>query len=219
LILYTDDNFENTHLICYIELFSTFQFYVILNENYIGDKISKSYSQSVLKREKYEHDIDSSSTSDLLIIAEELGLKNSDFSGKSNEEVKDLLKNTQKQTQISYQNDLDSIMKALIQNPSFIYLVMDKEDTLSSLVNEQLLDAIPDLTIEDKLVIQAEIERIENDDTINFFRQNYLDFEEGIIKKNNLNEMIKLIKDNEELVKRYTFLKFFQLSLFIQKNK
>ena len=39
------------HLVCYIELFSTFQYYVILNDNYKGESIHKHYIQTVLKQE------------------------------------------------------------------------------------------------------------------------------------------------------------------------
>ncbi|MGZ4159364.1 MAG: HNH endonuclease [Neobacillus sp.] len=41
-------------LVCYIELFSTFQFYVILNDNYIGESIYEYYIQRVSKEDDYE---------------------------------------------------------------------------------------------------------------------------------------------------------------------
>lgn len=40
-------------LVCYIELFSTFQWYVILSENYGGESIYESYHQRVDKQENY----------------------------------------------------------------------------------------------------------------------------------------------------------------------
>lgn len=40
-------------LICYIELFSTFQYYIVLNEAYYGDSIYKYYSQQILKKDDY----------------------------------------------------------------------------------------------------------------------------------------------------------------------
>lgn len=40
-------------LICYIELFATFQWYVVLNEEYYGDSIYESYAQQILKKDDY----------------------------------------------------------------------------------------------------------------------------------------------------------------------
>lgn len=41
-------------LICYIELFSTFEWYVILNEEYYGDSIYEFYAQQILKKDDYK---------------------------------------------------------------------------------------------------------------------------------------------------------------------
>lgn len=40
-------------LICYIELFSTFQWYIVLNEEYYGKTIYKYYAQQILKKDDY----------------------------------------------------------------------------------------------------------------------------------------------------------------------
>ena len=58
LILFTLDYDPKTSngkkvLMCYIELFSTFQWYVILNEEYYGESIYEYYAQNILKKEDY----------------------------------------------------------------------------------------------------------------------------------------------------------------------
>jgi hypothetical protein len=40
-------------LICYVELFSTFQWYVVLNDEYYGDSIYEYYAQQILKKDDY----------------------------------------------------------------------------------------------------------------------------------------------------------------------
>lgn len=40
-------------LICYIELFSTFQWYIVLNDEYYGESIYKFYAQQILKKDDY----------------------------------------------------------------------------------------------------------------------------------------------------------------------
>ena len=48
----------NKKLIVYIELFSTFQEFIILDNNYTGENIYKCYMQKILKEEDYEISID-----------------------------------------------------------------------------------------------------------------------------------------------------------------
>lgn len=40
-------------LICYIELFSTFQYYVVLNDNYFGELKYEYYAQNIIKKDDY----------------------------------------------------------------------------------------------------------------------------------------------------------------------
>lgn len=40
-------------LICYIELFSTFQWYIVLNDEYYGESMYKFYAQQILKKDDY----------------------------------------------------------------------------------------------------------------------------------------------------------------------
>lgn len=58
IILFTIDYNPKTSkgkkvLICYIELFATFQWYVVLNEEYYGDSIHEFYAQQILKKDDY----------------------------------------------------------------------------------------------------------------------------------------------------------------------
>lgn len=46
---------NNKILICYIELFSTFQWYIVLNDNYMGESIPyEYYAQQILKKDDYK---------------------------------------------------------------------------------------------------------------------------------------------------------------------
>lgn len=59
IILFTIDYDPKTSkgkkvLICYVELFATFQWYVVLNEEYYGDSIYKFYAQQILKKDDYK---------------------------------------------------------------------------------------------------------------------------------------------------------------------
>lgn len=49
LRLFVDETDEYRMLLCYIELFSTFKYYVVLNMNYNGESISNDYAQRIMK--------------------------------------------------------------------------------------------------------------------------------------------------------------------------
>lgn len=61
-------------LYCYIDLFSTFQYYVVLNEDYKGEEISKTYSQRLFPKTSEKPDVSQCDPSDLDIIIREYGI-------------------------------------------------------------------------------------------------------------------------------------------------
>ena len=48
LRLYVDETSDYRMLVCYVDLFSTFRYYVILNTQYTGEKVSKDYAQRII---------------------------------------------------------------------------------------------------------------------------------------------------------------------------
>lgn len=58
LILHTISCENKKILVCYIELFATFQHYIILNDDYKGEHIHKVFAQKILKENDYEINID-----------------------------------------------------------------------------------------------------------------------------------------------------------------
>ncbi len=61
-------------LYCYIDLFSTFQYYVVLDENYRGEEISKLYAQRLIPRTTEKPDVSQFDPSDLDIVIREYGI-------------------------------------------------------------------------------------------------------------------------------------------------
>lgn len=59
-------------LYCYVDLFSTFQYYVLLNGDYKGDEVNETYAQRLLKVEK--PDVSVCDPSDLNIFIREYGI-------------------------------------------------------------------------------------------------------------------------------------------------
>ena len=61
-------------LYCYIDLFSTFQYYVVLNDNYTGEEVCQTYSQRLFPKIKEKPDVPPCDPSDLDIIIREYGI-------------------------------------------------------------------------------------------------------------------------------------------------
>ena len=59
-------------LYCYVDLFSTFQYYVLLNGNYKGEEVNETYAQRILQKEK--PDVSGCDPSDLDIFIREYGI-------------------------------------------------------------------------------------------------------------------------------------------------
>ncbi|WP_044211281.1 hypothetical protein [Flammeovirga sp. OC4] len=59
LVLFTEELSNGTkRLYCFISLFSTFQYYVLLNDDYKGKDIYETYYQSLIKQSNLEYDIE-----------------------------------------------------------------------------------------------------------------------------------------------------------------
>ncbi len=95
LILFTLDYDPNVSdgkkvLICYIELFSTFQWYVVLNEEYYGDSIYEYYAQQILKKDDYIIELGRRYYKERNIWLQPLGITEEDIDKKyNNRENKD----------------------------------------------------------------------------------------------------------------------------------
>lgn len=72
-------------LYCYIDLFSTFQYYVVLNDQYTGEEISHMYSQRLLPKTTEKPDVAQYDPSDLDIIIREYGIDMSRCTANTNE--------------------------------------------------------------------------------------------------------------------------------------
>ncbi|MCH5239445.1 MAG: hypothetical protein J1F38_04420 [Muribaculaceae bacterium] len=76
-------NDGKTRLYCYLDLFSTFQYYVLLNDDYKGEEISETYAQRLIPKMKHPN-VSHYSPKDLSIVIQEY--KISELKGKSYED-------------------------------------------------------------------------------------------------------------------------------------
>ena len=63
-----------TSLFCYIDLFSTFQYYVLLNDDYQGEEINQVYAQRLIPRTQEIPDVTHYRPKELSIVIQEYGI-------------------------------------------------------------------------------------------------------------------------------------------------
>jgi hypothetical protein len=107
LILFSQKYSNGTKkLYCYISLFSTFQYYVLLNDNYGGSDIFETYYQTVLKQEIPEINIKQIRPKHLSIIVNEFGIDTSKYNGESISEYINFIESEYKKLKPNYQLDI-----------------------------------------------------------------------------------------------------------------
>lgn len=74
LILFNQKIGERNFLYCYIDLFSTFQYYVLLNTDYKGKSVHKVFYQTILKQEIPEINVRDFRPKELAIIINQYGI-------------------------------------------------------------------------------------------------------------------------------------------------
>jgi len=118
LVLFTiphQNDLTKKVLVCYVELFSTFQHYIVLNESYLGDSIYEMYSQKIFKKE----DITFSSRLDpktIHICLSELNLHPDDIENVPEEKLLEFFekKYNQKKYNFDYSNHIESMISSIV---------------------------------------------------------------------------------------------------------
>lgn len=188
-------------LYCFIELFGTFQYFVELSDNYIGEDIEPiTYAQKIIKQIDTGFKIAGSDYKDLFIIREELGIEIKDLEGMSYDEICAKLQGVhdkKNKYRFDYSNNIESLVENMIRN-----------ETLKQ--NKSFIRVISDLTPHFYWNMKDE------DFHITFFRSRFM-------RNGNPYSIIPEIKnlyfeDKDKFV-RYTYFKFKELGDFIEENK
>ena len=176
---------EGGKMFCYVDLFSTFQYYVLLADNYIGEKIDKVYYQPLFKPKelcKYtREELEQMKMSDLHIVISECGI---DVKDKNIKTIIDeiLLGQTEKKKR-AY-NNLDKLLCDIGVLES--YLLEERED----------------------VIITTEYEILKNNSNPDTFRKQIVD-STGVYSY-----PINCSVVSTDDIKEYTYMKFRQLEIF-----
>lgn len=198
---FSEDGTEVKQLYCFIELFGTFQYFVLLNDNYIGENIEpETYAQRIIRHQDSGFKIYGLDYKDLSIVLKELGLDSKDFDGLSYDEICEKLQNTYDKKN-KYIYDYKENAKRLVDS-------MIRNEILNG--NKGFLSVMQDL--QPHFYMNME----EDEFHITFYRSRFMKDEEiySVIPA-----IRELYVENKEKMTRYTYFKFKELGDFIEENK
>lgn len=228
LILFTEKN-TNTGtkmLVCYIELFSTFQYFVILNNEYEGADIHQEYYQTLLTKKDHEINVEGLDVSDLMIVCQENGVE---MEGTIEEIKMKLTKNLS--VGKSYSQEFSTVLAHFISQvtPFLVVSLNRNANQLADNVLDNLNKQLPN--------VFSHLDNLEKDDIAHIFtelrclflnkdeltdtrpfRRYYLDHVDKNSFRSYIFEMPDILSNNAEMLRRYTTFKFDVLSNFVDKN-
>ncbi|SDF94399.1 hypothetical protein SAMN05421827_102203 [Pedobacter terrae] len=221
LILYVDDYGDQKKLICYVDLFSTFAFYVVLNDNYKGKDVHSVYQQSITKMEKPEINIMNQSPKKLLIVEQFLKIGSEETKGMTLDERFSFVQKRYNQFTVSYEMDLTDSIEAVASKIAMHVAAkkMGKLDLLN-MVEREMMESLPDLKVEDLMLIREEYLRMKREDPEKIYRQSHIGFHgKELYLKSNYYNILERQNSDMESIRRYTHMKFNLLNYFIQNHK
>lgn len=221
LMLYTDNSFGKTKLVCFIDLFSTFQFYVILNHDYKGNTINKTYYQTIIKQTKPKIDVRRSRWKYLPLIADAMNVDKKEMAGMSIDEMYDFLETKYKQFNMSYTLDINAYVEKVASRVSMNLMLKNKISSHLGELEKEILDATPELDTDDMLCLYHELNRVENETPDLFYKKEFivLGDDKTPLLHSTLMKMIELNNQGFDGFKSYGHSKFFLLCHFVHTNE
>lgn len=203
---------EEKLIFCYVELFSTFQWYVLLSDNYTEDQVSDIYAQPVLFKEFEETELDYKQGKyyfDLLKYGGYVDLTWEEFNQMDYEEQKRKVNHVleRKRYDLYYEDYLNNIFTPITNN----FLLNKKDKSLNLGFN------ISDIYLAE---YDEEGELTSESVDLKKYRITYFDEFPSRERKFYVLESYGLMQSEDFLkkLKIYNYGKFFQLLSFVQKK-
>lgn len=224
LILFTQE-FEGgqNQLICYIDLFSTFQFYVLLSDNYTGDPMLETYCQKVEKEVKPEIDFRRIRLKHLHPLAKSLGLDFSNYKGESIEDLYNFIETEYARISIDYTVNLSDLLSNTLSNLLMAFTISQSEYKVDLDHLTEAIKSFENISNEAKLDFAVEMNSLLNPDEtvrIDRYRQCFVeqDGQGGYETLPYTIELIKELNKSKKAVTSYCHMKFGHFSYYVGKQ-
>lgn len=191
LLLFNNDK----KLLCYIDLFSTFQYYVLLSENYTGEDVHYCYYQPLFEhREPHKYikkELEGMDMSDLHIVVSELGV---DYKEKTIKQIiDDIVEASEKKTVSRAYNNLK----------------LPDTDVIEAYLKDELFQE------DDEDLDKEQVDEIRENGKLERFRQVLLRKIEGRMQQFDYpNQCNWMAAEDTDTVRKYTNMKYSQLEKY-----
>ena len=219
LILFSQKFEDKTqHLYCYIDLFSTFQYYVLLNDNYDGKEVYQSYHQAIAVEEKEPINISKVRPKYLNIVVDEYKIDTSKYKGDSYEEYVAFLQNEVEKyafnPSLNLKTELYRMLETLMHN-----YTASKTDLFSS----PLIDNLKQVDMKSRMAFIAELNNYfqNTQDGFKSYRKNFYEDDGSGKNVEIMSSPIECLHEltTQEVRQAYCTMKFNQMSRFIFENQ
>lgn len=206
------------YLYCYVGLFSTFQYYVVLSDQYSGEEIDKCYYQSVLRDNKdvrynyTKEELSRLDMSDLDIVVRSLGV---DTQGKKLNEIYEEIDKKQKENlDYDFRKIIEKVFYNIINRCSNSSELEDVED------DDNIIGSFKQMMRDFNMNKEEYINFLQiNNDFSKYLKYNTLIDNGKEILENCVLRSEERIKNNMDYVKQYTNKKFELLQKFCNTHK
>ncbi|MCK4492664.1 MAG: hypothetical protein KAU26_01295 [Methylococcales bacterium] len=198
-------------LVCYIELFSTFQMYVILNSDYTENSIYKYYSQRVSKEDNYNFEPDRRYYKERNFILGDLGITEKRITNAYNNQV-----NENQEKKSREQIEYEVIQEEHIKQKYSIDFEAEIESSVNFVVNKKIAEKDIDSMLDLKRNLDLFYYRkLKNDDEYGINEDEYeeifniLSYRNYFIRDNEIHDYLStLIVMRDILIKPEEFKKY-----------
>lgn len=220
LILFTQRRQDGGQVLCcYVDLFSTFQYYVLLNDHYEGAPIYKSYHQATTKSVPEQVDLRHIRYKFWNVVAEQFGIDTSKFAGSGMEAYRAFLQRSIDTYQFKPQLTLPVELEKMIERLQPLLLVPQDDDTgqPGPSVMELMKANRPDLLL--PLLEEQRIYLTPEQNSYELFRTSYLNVSGSVSleMQSYFSSCRDLLQRDGESIRQHNHLKFAQLNEFIDE--
>lgn len=222
LKVFTENNTEDgKSLLCYIELFSTFQYYVLLNDDYKGEDIDFTYAQKLSPNyvESIE-ELNALDNSDLDIVIRDAKLSREEIKKLSRKEICAKIYDVQRRKGSEF--DMSAEVRKdyeWISNQLLLTLSSTIREKHCTQLSDSTLRSFVNLQKSDKYTCQEMMDVFAEQPTEAYFRKIAIIKEKGQIVGRSYPELcLQLYNKHPECVQEYTTAKFSHLSNYCYKK-
>jgi len=207
---------EVQHLYCYIDLFSTFQYYVLLNDNYKGEAIYHSYHQATAFETKPWTDVRATKPKYFNIVVSDYQIDTSKYKGKTLGDYANFLQqevdNYSFDPSLSLEEQVDHFMDMIMQS----YTAAQTD-----FFNTPLVESLRELKGSAPSILLQELhDYFHNENSYQNFRASFWE-DDGSGRTGEIMSTPIASHDNfmtKEAMRAYCTMKFNQMSEFIFSN-